>query len=174
MESLQRLIAFALVGLMWLSGSLSSAQQSQCVKTPFQRTLSAEKSLPVDNLQADLSAAYHLPPQGLEVEQLSVRVTTEAIARIFIAAASLSVKVQGQRADHQMDGWGGSPPQSWYAAPGAVSQALHVYADGDTNVIGKVTVVASPAVDWDAPIPITVDWIVSGRLVTPGCWSAPQ
>jgi len=25
-----------------------------------------------------------------------------------------------------------------------------------------------------APIPIVVEWIVSGRLVTPGCWSAPQ
>jgi hypothetical protein len=170
MEFSQRLIGFALVGLVWLSGSSSAAQQSQCVKTPFQRTMSVAANLPSGDM-TNLSATYHLPPQGLEIEQVSVRVMTTAVASVYIAAAGLSVKVQGQRADHQLNGWGGSPPQSWWSAPGAVSQALHVYADGDTNIIGSASVLTP---SFESVVPVVVDWIVSGRLVTPGCWSAPQ
>jgi hypothetical protein len=167
MKSRQRAFAFVLVGWSWLSGSWSLAQPSQCIKAPFQRTFSVTANL-VAGVPTELSAAYHLPAQGYEVEQLSLRATTssaDASTLVYVLAAGISVKVQGNRSDHQMYGWDGpNLPVSMPGIPATKSQALHVYADADTNIVGRVTVLAS----WSSPEETAI------TLVTPGCWSAPQ
>ena len=179
MESFQRWIGFAVVGLVWLSGSRSAAQQSQCVKTPFQRTMSAAANLTANEM-TDLSAAYRLPAQGFEIEHVSLRatLTDDAVYGVLVFAAGISVKVQGLRAHHQMDGLTVLAPLYGGWAPATKSQALHLYADGDTNIVATATLFSTDPCGSNGGecvgTPVVVEWILSGRLVTPGCWSAPQ
>ena len=173
MESMQRMVGVAVIGLVWLSASPSLAESAKCVKTPFQQTISVADNLPPDTY-VNLSAAYHLPPEGYEIEQLSLRATTTAPLFTFVAVlvAGISIQLQGQQVDHPMDGWIGQAPYTADGVPATKSQAFRVYADGDTDIVGTVTVVARQA--QGPSTPIVVEWIVSGRLVTPGCWSTPQ
>jgi hypothetical protein len=131
---------------------------------PYQQTATTSFTIGAEGANATVVTTMTLPSLAMEVEQISVK-TKAPSGAYTLMSADVATRLHNSPAVHGL-----RDLQMSASAPfeGSWSQVVKLYADGASALTFTARTTSNAAGAGQ------LEWSVSGKLVTPSCWFAPQ